>query len=305
MKVIYTSDLLSKSEIKKELDTFIKFPLVIDKPRLIFDKKLVYNKTSLGFATEILFELFFSNTKTSFLSPLKEYEMHLMKTLHECKKDGYVNIDNHYVCPKRSNILILYNITNSLNDARLIKVENPIKLRDLINDYYNALETLKAKDCFENNIEQSMFSILILANIIPLCKRFHIFNDNYKNIDENTLELLKKIYQNLPKNLIATKNDIISEQAIRICGTSGRPDFVIGNTLLEIKTTQTYLTKDDIRQIALYYLALESENSQNSNKCIEELVIYYSLYGKAVRFKPEELFNLDRKAAIIKKLSKF
>lgn len=294
---IYTSDLISRPEVKKILDEFIIYPSTKDKPSLIIDKNSEYDKTLLGNAVEVLFELLIDSSWNSFLNPLKSYEHCLLTTLSECKKYGYRNIDEYYILPytgvlRKYGIVPKYLFQNE--EKGLVKVKN------LIDDFYKAIDVLSDKKCFEKNIDNSMKSILIISNILPLCKRFMMFYSNYSNINPNTVTYLKRIYEHFPLETVNLNKRIISEPPISIGGTSGRPDFVVGETLLEIKTTQTYLSKDHLRQTALYYLGL-SEAKYNRIE-IEDIALYYSLYGKTVKFNKSEIFNLKKAKNTFKKI---
>lgn len=294
---IYTSDLISKPEIKKILDEFIIYPKIEDKPNLIIDKNSEYDKTLLGNAVEILFELLLDNSSDSFIHPLKSYEYYLLTILLECKIEGYRDIDEYCIMPY-TGALRKYGIMPSYF-SKNNKVE-VVKVKKLVDDFYNAINVLSDKNCFQNNIDSALFSILLISNILPLCKRFKMLYSNYSDISQNTVTCLKKIFEHFPIEKIDFRKKIISEPPINICGTSGRPDFLIGETLLEIKTTQTYLTKDHLRQSALYYLGLL--NSKYNNIQIVDVALYYSLYGKMISFNKNELFNLKKTKSTLKRL---
>ena len=107
MKTIYTTDLVSKPETKKIIDDFIKFPISKDKPNLIIDKNIDYDNASLGNAVEILFHLLVDNNQNSFFPPLKSYEFYLLRALSECKQHGYNKIDDFYIRPYVSGLLVV------------------------------------------------------------------------------------------------------------------------------------------------------------------------------------------------------
>lgn len=301
---IYTSDLISKPEIKKILDEFIVYPMTKDKPSLLVDKNIKYDNTLLGNAVEILFEIL-ANGNSRINSPvLKSYKKIFSTTASKYKK--HKNSDDYYLIPTNSNgsfssgiipkeQLEGYCKTFNINSECLVKVKT------LFHDFNNSLNVLSDKNCFIKNLDNSLFAVLIIANVLPLCKRFDFFNVNYKRINENTITCLKKIFESFPEDYINLKEKVISEQQISIAGTVGRLDYIIGSSLIEIKSTQQFLTQGHLRQVALYYLGLEKLKKIR----IDKVSIFYSLYGKMVSYKTEEIFRLNQKDNIQEKLNNF
>ncbi len=301
---IYTSDLISKPEIKKILDEFIVCPIIKDKPSLLVDKNIKYDNTLLGNAVEILFEIL-TNGNSRINSPaLKSYKKIFTTTASKYKK--HKTSDDYYLIPTNSNGsfssgIIVKESLEEYCKIRYINPENLVKVKTLFHDFNNSLNILKDKNCFIKDLDNSLFAILIIANVLPLCKRFNFFNINYKRINENTITCLKKILENFPKDYINIKEKVISEQQISIAGTVGRLDFIIGSSLIEIKSTQQFLTQGHLRQVALYYLGLEKDKTFN----IEKVSIFYSLYGKMVSYNTVEIFRLNQKEEVLKKLDSF
>lgn len=77
---------------------------------------------------------------------------------------------------------------------------------------------------------------------------------------------------------------------------NGRPDFILDIVILEIKSTQTFLRKDDLYQAVLYLILAELVDEKTS---LKTAFLYYPYYSKMIPVNMSDILN-DKQFELLK-----
>ena len=143
-------------------------------------------------------------------------------------------------------------------------------------------------------------AILILSQIMPGIRFNKLAINNMGTTTQNDLNMLKYLIKQIPKSLYEAKNILIqpflSHRAIL-----GKPDYIMDDSIVDIKTTTSFFSRRDYNQLICYYL-LYKINEKKWNEAgikINKIGIYYSLYGQLIQFNVSELCSPDDLKEII------
>jgi hypothetical protein len=137
-------------------------------------------------------------------------------------------------------------------------------------------------------------AILILSQIMPGIRFNKLAINNMGTTTQNDLNMLKYLIKQIPKSLYEAKNILIqpflSHRAIL-----GKPDYIMDDSIVDIKTTKNFFSRRDYNQLICYYLLYKiNENKWNEAGIkINKIGIYYSLYGQLIQFNVSELCSPD------------
>lgn len=209
-----------------------------------------------------------------------------------------------YFCYKLKNGYVGYRTSYSKDDAKnsifwggeIIYCYSNKEISELIEKslvkYNNYKNTGKVTDDFLN-------AILILAQILPGIMLQGLAKDMGTST-KNDLYMLKHLINQIPKFFFKPKN-VLSSPYLSWGTIRGEPDYIIDDTILDIKTTKSFFSRADYNQLICYYL-LYKMNEEYWNKVgvkINKIGIYYSLYGQLIEFKVSDLCKSDELKEVI------
>ena len=159
-----------------------------------------------------------------------------------------------------------------------------------------------AKNSYEEYLNTGILSNNILNSVICLAKLDGIFRSggvlpNSIDIDPEDIKDLKKLYSIIPSNFFMHNkkcilNPSFGTASLMVGGADA--DLIIGNTLIDIKTTITLkFTRDYFLQSVGYYILndLGGIDKVKDKIKIKKLGIYYSRYGYLFTFKVTDIVS--------------
>lgn len=133
-------------------------------------------------------------------------------------------------------------------------------------------------------------ALLILAKILPGIFHQRLGKNLFEYNSKNDLEMLKHLIKQIPKDFYKAKQVLINPNLS--CGmVRGEPDYIIDNSIIDIKTTQHFFSRVDYNQLICYYLLYKIDEKRWNEQGIQinKIGIYYALYGKFIHFNVSDL----------------
>ncbi|MFI5219861.1 MAG: hypothetical protein ACHQNT_10265 [Bacteroidia bacterium] len=302
------TDFIQETDVRKKLNELFPKPKLV-KPDFAFPSSIPYNARLLGNAIE-----YYIHLKYDFLN--KTGDNHTI--INELIENFFPLIGNHfnnYKNPYRCFLKHMHNYhwfttvkyyidgkfeTNEYSFKNDGKTDR-INLMDIFLGVVGAFDELKK--FHKNGKETNKFieSILILAKILPGF-RMHSMGNEPLNVSRNDKITFQRLIKLLPKNLFKKRKDFKRYPAIGYGYILGRPDFLIDNELLEIKTSKDFFCRSDFNQVLMYYLIYKMQRKMYKRQgvMIEKVSILYPLYKSKIELNLNEVINRKNYSAFLK-----
>lgn len=301
----YVTYAIDNPSVRDVLDKYIRWDkLVSVRPKLLFnidtEKSVIF-----GCAAEILVSfLVSSNTEIGFQTD--RYEECLEVYLSKVPTEFNQNYKKLYVYNYR--FRNPHNYIEGRSTAKNISEDEPVCLQSIVNEYRDAIRDIKgnSNELFNRDKRKTLLAILTISkyyagmktpnrNINPKCYSVNL---------EQLLIPLESIIETFSMEPMKGQELFVSEPHFSHMGISGYGDFIIDKTLIEVKSTRSYVRKADIRQVALYYLL--NKATPDPKKCykIENITIYYPLFQSCINLPISIIFNTIKTSTVVNELER-
>ena len=225
------------------------------------------------------------------------------KSIEKMVKE-YTPEEVYYTCYKYNNGFLKYSFQYDLPDKfenlfgrELIYCYSAKEIAELIDKSLTKCKEYKTNGKLT---EAFLRAIIILAQILPGIHLYALAK-NVGNPSATDLIALKTLIKKIPANFFLSKNILINPSLS--CGLiMGRPDYIIDDIIVDIKTTKDFFKRYDYNQLICYYL-LYKIDEKAWNKAgikINKIGIYYALYGQLIQFNVSDLCTPKDLKEIIK-----
>jgi hypothetical protein len=300
----YVTSAIENPHVREIIDSYIKWDcLVCERPKLSFeidrDKSQIF-----GCAVEILLELILKEkSKIEIRTTNYESNMH-----HYLSRSQLVN---GKVSPEvyiHSRLTGPYNYVSGKLTAELYTDGDIVKLRDVVNEYEKAILHIKThvNHLFGNQRRETTHAILSIAKYYSTLKPpMKNINPKHYFIDlDSLLNPLDSVIEAWTKQLANKSTTVLTQPHFSFLGISGYGDFIVDDILLEIKCSNGYLRKADLRQVALYYLLNKANHASKQYMDVRNVALYYPLFQKNIIMPTSKIFYTGKTKRVIAELGR-
>jgi hypothetical protein len=296
--IIDGTQAIKQPGIREILDKMIVFPTVqrTGLKRLPFPNE---HSALIGYAVEILLDfhlnqdLDLGETAHKYYRPFERFVERCEKT-YGCSSEKLLLFEHYnvYSWNAHPNKKLAQNISDGTN---------VLLLSDVRQSYVEALLTIGNSFIAPLKSKEFYLAILTVAHIYPTLRRWRIGIKRLYWDRNEILEPLMLAHDRIEMLFKGQQKTLTGQVNLREGKLRCRPDFILDRTLLEIKCTREYLTKEHIRQVALYYLVTRMQRGVSNFK-IDTIQIFYGLHGELISWPAEELLPRAKVNYWLKKL---
>lgn len=135
--------------------------------------------------------------------------------------------------------------------------------------------------------------IEILILFTNINSQFSLLSHPMRSIEgiKTLSKYLMVLIKSSNKKIDSFKGKILCKPSLAAYQTLATPDFIIGNEIFEIKTSNSILSQDDYLQCLIYLIFSQTEENKLYYGKIEAVNIYYALHDYNVQIKFAQIQN--------------